>query len=163
MVSIAAGYARSGGLSICGTFATFISRRVFDQVEVSCALNAANIRLIGVEPGIISGRNGATHQAVDDLAIMRACPNMIVVDPADATEVRKILLASLDFDGPVYMRMLRGDSPVIFDPGKYRCDWGKAKLVRSGSDVTVVTTGIMLARALAALAELDAIYQAIRQ
>jgi transketolase len=151
MVSMAAGYALCGRIAVCGTFATFITRRVYDQVAVSCALNRANVRLIGIEAGLSSGRNGATHQSVDDLAIMRACPNMAVVDPSDATEVRQILHESLAYEGPVYLRMLRGESPVIFDPQASASPWGKAKHVRKGTDVTVVTTGIMLERALAAV------------
>ncbi len=144
MVSMAAGFALTGKLTICGTFATFISRRVCDQIFVSCALNDANIRLIGVEPGLSSGRNGATHQAIDDMAVIRSCPGMTIIDPADATEIRQILHASLDHHGPMYLRMLRGDSPIIFDPEKSESKWGKAKHVESGKDITLICTGIML-------------------
>ncbi len=144
MVSMAAGFALNGKLTFCGTFASFISRRVYDQIFVSCALNNANVRLIGVEAGLSSGRNGATHQAIDDMAVMRSCPDMTIIDPADATEVRQILHASLDHYGPVYLRMLRGDSPIIFNPEKSETKWGKAKHVYSGSDITLISTGIML-------------------
>lgn len=154
MVSMAAGYALCGKVSICGTFATFITRRVCDQVAISCALNNANVKLIGVEPGLSSGRNGATHQAVDDLAIMRACPNMSVVAPADATEIGQILKESLKETRPVYLRMLRGVSPVIFDPEQSSSPWGKAKHVLEGKDVTIVSTGIMLANAIQACRQL---------
>ncbi len=143
MVSMAAGYSLDNKITFCGTFASFITRRVYDQAAISCALNDANVRLIGVEAGLSSGRNGATHQAIDDLALMRACPGMCVVDPADATEVRQTINASLDHNGPVYFRMLRGDSPIIFDPENSETKWGKAKHIKSGKDVTLISTGIM--------------------
>ncbi len=150
MVSMAAGFSLYGKISFCGTFATFMSRRACDQISVSAALNDTNVRLIAMEPGLASGRNGASHQAVDDLAIVRACPKMSVIDPADSTEAKQVLWESLKHTGPVYLRMLRGPTPIIFDPEQSSSEWGKAKLVKSGTDVTLISTGIMLKRTLEA-------------
>ncbi len=150
MVGISAGLALSGKRALCSTFATFITQRVCDQVVVSVAYCKANVILAGVEAGLASGRNGASHQAVLDLAIMRAIPRMNVFVPSDATETRGILAYLMEHPGPAYMRAPRGKTAVLFDPESYRFEAGKSNRMREGNDVTIIACGLMVERALAA-------------
>jgi transketolase len=156
MVGISAGLALSGKTVFCGSFACFITQRVCDQVAISVAYCRANVKLVGVEGGLSSSHNGASHQSMMDLAIMRAMPNMSVFVPGDATETRLMVEYMLEHPGPTYMRASRGKVPVILDPDTYRFEPGKAVQVRDGSDVTVIACGVMLARALQAAEELAA-------
>ena len=119
MVSISAGLALSGKIAFCGTFSSFITQRVADQVVVSVAYCRANVKLIGVEPGLASGRNGASHQAFADLAIMRTIPNMQVFDPGDAAETSAIMRYMAENSGPAYMRAPRGKTPLILGAGSF--------------------------------------------
>ena len=109
------------------------------------------MKMLGIEPGLSSGRNGATHQAIDDIAIMRAIPNMIVVDPADSTEIIQAVEKCVDYNGPVYIRMPRGKIPVLFAPDKYSFEFGKGIRLFSGKDVTIISCGIMTERAIEAV------------
>lgn len=156
MVGVAAGLALSGKTVFCGTFASFISQRVCDQVFVSVAYCRANVKLIGVEPGLASGRNGASHQALLDLAMMRAVPGMRVFDPADAVETMQMLEHLAHTPGPAYMRVPRGKVPVLFDAAEYRFWAGKAALLRLGTDVTLIACGLSVAWALEAAQVLEA-------
>jgi transketolase len=156
MVGISAGLALSGKTVFCGSFACFITQRVCDQVAISVAYCRANVKLVGVEGGLSSAHNGASHQSMMDLAIMRAMPNMTVFVPGDATETRSMVEYMLEHPGPTYLRASRGKVPVILDPNTYRFEPGKAVQVRDGSDVTVITCGVMLARTLEAAEELAA-------
>lgn len=150
MVGISAGFALLGKTVFCGTFSTFISQRVCDQVVVSIAYCNANVKLMGIEPGIASGRNGASHQALLDIAIMRSIPNMTVFEPADAVETRAILAYLAETQGPAYMRVPRGNVPVIFSPDTYQFNPGKAIKVCDGDDATIITSGILLPEAIKA-------------
>ncbi len=154
LVSVAAGIALSGRPVIISTFAVFLAQRALDQVAVSVAFNRTNVKIIGIEAGLSSGRNGATHQAVEDLAIMRAMPNMTVMEPLDAVEIREAVYAALRYSGPVYMRMRRGEVPVIF-PSDYALRWGRGEMIRPGRDVTLVSFGTMTETAEAAATELE--------
>ncbi|MGQ9631619.1 MAG: transketolase family protein [bacterium] len=149
MACIAAGFALSGRPVIISTFSVFLTKRACDQVSISIAYPELNVKLMGVEAGLSSGRNGATHQAVEDLAIMRAMPNMVVMDPLDAVEIRKAVKAAVDYRGPVYMRMRRGQVPIIFGDD-YEFQWGKGVTMREGRDVAIISTGIMTEEALKA-------------
>jgi len=155
MVGIATGLALSGKTAFCGTFACFASQRVCDQA-VLAAYCRAPVVICGVEPALTSGSNGATHQGMLDLAIMRAIPNMRVFEAADATETRSIVEYVLLHPGPTYLRVPRGKAPVILDPDAYRFEAGRAVRMRDGDDVTIVASGIMLARALQAAQALAA-------
>jgi transketolase len=154
MLGIAAGMAVMGKIPFVGTFATFVTKRACDQINVSIAYPRLDVRIIGIEAGLSSGRNGATHQSVDDLAIMRAMPNMTVVVPADAEEIKQVVIASLEYKGPVYFRMQRGSIPTLFDREKYRFDFGKGVKISGGNDVTIISTGIMTKTAIEASDEL---------
>ena len=156
MVGVAAGLALSGKTVFCGTFACFITQRVYDQVAISVALCRADVKLVGMEPGVISGRNGASHQAMMDLALMRVLPNMTVFAPADATETRAIMEYLMEHPGPAYMRAPRGKAPVLLDPDTYHFEAGKSVLLREGGDVTIIACGIMIPGALQAAEELAA-------
>ncbi len=148
-VGIAAGMAFEGLVPIFHSFGVFATRRPYEQVCIQAAMERSNVKLVGALPGL-SSRLGPTHQAIDDLSLMRTLPNMVVVDPADATEMVQALDAIAAHDGPCYMRMMRREVPVIFDPGKYRFVLGRAVEVEAGVDVTILTTGSMLAVALEA-------------
>ena len=155
MVDIAVGLALTGKTAVCGTFACFASQRACDQITLLAHVNA-NVKIIGMEPALVSGSNGATHQGVFDLAVMRAMPNMTVFDPGDATETTAVMRYMLEHPGPAYLRVVRGKSPVILDPNSYQFQAGKAARVREGSHVAVIACGIMLPRALAAAEQLAA-------
>ena len=144
MVGMSAGFALMGKTVFCGTFSTFISQRVCDQVVVSVAYCKANVKLMGIEPGIASGRNGASHQAVLDIAIMRSIPNMTVFEPADAVETRAIMAYLAATKGPAYMRVPRGNVPIIFSPDTYEFNPGKAVTIQDGDDAAIITSGILL-------------------
>lgn len=156
VVGISAGLALSGKTVFCGTFAVFITQRVCDQVVISVAYCRANVKLVGVEGGLASAHNGASHQAMLDLAIMRAIPNMTVFVPGDATETRAIVEYMLEHPGPAYVRISRGKVPVLLDPDTYRFEGGRAVPMCDGSDLTIITCGIMLPRSLQAAEELAA-------
>ena len=154
MMSVAAGLAREGFVPFIHTFAVFIYRRAYDQLAMSVAYSNLKVRLVGFLPGIVTP-GGASHQAIEDVAIMRATPNMTVVETGDATEVESVLDATEDIDGPVYIRMLRGEIPRLF-PIDEPMEVGRSRLLRQGDDVTVITAGIATEeamRATSALAE----------
>jgi transketolase len=153
MVGIALGLALSGKTVFCGTFACFATQRVADQVTL-LAHCEANVKIIGMEGALASGSNGATHQGMLDLAIMRAVPNMSVFDPCDATEMRAIVAYMAATPGPAYMRALRKAVPVILDAHTYRFQAGRAVRLREGKDVTLIASGMMLERALQAAEQL---------
>jgi len=148
MMGFAAGLAREGFFPYVHTFAVFICRRPFDQVAMSIGYSNLPVRLIGFLPGITTP-GGATHQAIDDVALMRLIPNMTVLECGDATEVESVLDVAQAVDGPVYVRMLRGEVPRLFareDPMRL----GAARVLRQGTDVTVLSSGICTEEAMRA-------------
>jgi len=162
MVGISAGFGLSGKTVFCGTFSTFITQRVCDQVVISVAYCRSNVKLMGVEPGIASGRNGASHQALLDIAIMRAIPGMTVFDPADAVELRAMLKYLAETPGPAYMRVPRGKVPVIFNEDDFHFEAGKATMLRDGKDAAIITGGILLPEAIKAAESLAALGVQVR-
>jgi transketolase len=152
-VGVAAGLAIEGFIPLFHSFGVFTTRRPYEQVCVQVAMDRANVKLVGALPGL-SSRLGATHQAVDDLSLMRTLPGMVVVDPADAVEMAQVLEAAVDHEGPFYFRMMRRDVPVLFEEG-YRFTLGRAVPVADGGDVTLVSTGSMLAAVLEARERLE--------
>ncbi len=155
LVGAACGLARTGFVPFLTTYCVFATRRAYDFIAIGAALGRANVKIVAGLPGLTTGYGG-THQGIEDLALMRAVPNLVVIDPCDATEVAQATIAAAAHDGPVYMRLLRGVVPVVFDPGKHRFSIGKANLVREGRDTVLVSTGLMTARALEAAALLEA-------
>jgi transketolase len=148
MVGTAAGMATTGKIPFVSTFAVFGSARVADQIRNSIAYPDLNVKIAVTHAGITVGEDGATHQAVEDIGIIRSIPNMTVIVPGDAVEAKAVVRAAVDYDGPVYMRFTRGGVPVVFDEENYEFQWGKVMPVREGSDVTIFATGVMVGEAL---------------
>lgn len=153
-VDVAVGMALEGAVPFVHSFGVFLTRRAYEQVCVQVALHEANVKLVGVIPGLTS-RLGPTHQSIEDLSLMRTLPGMTVIDPADATEITQLVPALATHQGPVYVRMMRREVPALFDPETYRFSLGKAVVLTRGPDVTLITCGLMLENALAATRELD--------
>jgi len=152
-VSVAAGLARMGFIPIVPLFACFSSRRALDQVTIQAAYAGLNVKVCGLYAGLTSPNTGATHQMISDLAIMRSIPNLTVVEPADALEMSQALAAVILHRGPVYFRLVRGDiggpCPRVTPEG-YEFRLGKAALLRDGTDVTLIGSGLMVSRCLQA-------------
>lgn len=149
MIGIAGGLARAGHVVFVNTFGVFCTRRCYDQIAMSVAYPALNVKIVGFMPGV-SSPGGPSHQAIDDVALMRALPNMTVIEPADAIETRQVVRAIADRPGPVYLRLKRGEIPVIFEDD-HRFEIGKAQvLTRGAGDVCIVAAGMMIPAALAA-------------
>ena len=115
MVSAAAGLATMGKIPFATTFGVFASKRACDQVSSSIAYPELNVKIVGTNAGVSAGSDGATHQAIEDIAIMRSIPNILVFSPCDGTETEKVIDAMIEYDGPCYLRLFRGDAPVIFN------------------------------------------------
>jgi transketolase len=150
MIGISAGLALSGKTVFCGTFASFITQRACDQVLQCVAYCGANVKMCGFESGLSSGGNGASHQAVMDLALMRSIPGMSVFDPGDALELLEIMDYLASSPGPAYLRAPRKSSPILYNHEKKYFKPGKAICLRDGKDATIIACGIMLARAIVA-------------
>ena len=149
MVGTAAGLSLAGKIAFCSSFSIFLTGRCWEQVRQSIALPGCNVKLVGTHGGITVGKDGASHQALEDIAVMRAIPAMTVIVPADAVETRKAVEAAAWYDGPVYIRLTREKLPVIYpDEKQFRIGIGYE--VRPGDDVTLFGIGLMLHQALAA-------------
>lgn len=150
MISIAGGLARSGHTVFVNTFGVFCTRRCFDQIAMAVAYPALKVKIVGFMPGL-SSPGGPSHQAIEDVALMRSLPNMTVVEPADATEIRQAVEAIAAIPGPVYMRLKRGEIPEIFER-EHRLDLQKAQILTGGgrSDICLIASGMMIPAALAA-------------
>ena len=155
LMGAAAGLAREGFMPFATTYAVFASRRAYDFICMAIAEENLNVKIVCALPGLTTGY-GPSHQATEDLAIMRAMPNLTVVDPCDALEIEQAVPAIADHDGPVYMRLLRGNVPLVLDRYGYRFELGKAKMLRDGADVLIVSSGFMTMRALEAAEALEA-------
>jgi transketolase len=151
----ASGLAAEGFMPFATTYAVFASRRAYDFIHQTIAEEDRNVKIACALPGLTSGY-GPSHQAAEDLALFRAIPNMTVIDPCDAHEIEQIVPAIAAHKGPVYMRLLRGQVPLVLDEYDYKFKLGKAALIRDGKDVLIVSSGIMTMRALEAAKELAA-------
>lgn len=145
----ASGMAAEGFMPFATTYAVFASRRAYDFIHQTIAEEDRNVKIVCALPGLTSGY-GPSHQAAEDLALFRAMPNMTVIDPCDAHEIEQIVPAIAAHHGPVYMRLLRGQVPLVLDEYNYRFEIGKASLLRDGRDVLIISSGIMTMRALEA-------------
>jgi len=153
MIGIAAGLASEGKVPFCASFTCFATRRVYDQVTISVAYANMNVKVVGTAPGITAGPNGGTHMCFQDLAIMRAMPNMHVYSPCDALELRSVMRHMAATQQPTYMQLIRSKVPKIFD-AEYAFNPEKAVVLREGRDVTLVSTGYMTQFAVAVVDEL---------
>ncbi|MDR2846624.1 MAG: transketolase family protein [Candidatus Methanoplasma sp.] len=149
MIGIASGLAASGKTAFASTFAVFGSGRCWEQIRLAVAYPKLNVKIVTTHSGISVGEDGASHQALEDMAIMRALPNMTVISPADAHETYAATIAISEYDGPVYMRLGRAKFPTVL-PEDVEFKIGKATVLREGSDVTLIGTGQMVALCLEA-------------
>lgn len=146
LVAVAAGLARTGKVPFATTYGVFATRRAYDFIAIALAHSRLDAKIVAGLPGLTTGYGG-THQAIEDLALMRMIPGLTIIDPCDATEIDAATQAIAEYPGPVYMRLLRGSVPVVFGPGLvFRI--GEARRLRAGSDVGVISTGLMTERAL---------------
>ena len=154
MMGVAGGLAKTGLLPFAVTYGVFATRRAYDQVAMALATGPSRAIVVAFLPGITTPFR-ATHQAIDDLALMRALPGMTVIDPADATELAAAVPAAAAHDGPVYLRGLRGAVAQLFDPDGFELRIGEARILRMGGEVALVGTGLGTQWALEAVALLD--------
>ncbi|MBN2795963.1 MAG: transketolase family protein [Clostridia bacterium] len=149
LAGISAGLAASGKIPFMSTFAMFAAGRAFEIIRNAICYPKLNVKVCATHAGITVGEDGASHQAIEDLALMRSIPNMVVLNPADAVSTEKILEAAVAYNGPVYVRLGRSGVPVVYDENT-KIEIGKAITVSEGNDVTIIATGIMLAEAMEA-------------
>jgi transketolase len=149
LIGIAAGLAIGGKVPFASSFAVFAAGRCFDQLRVSVAYSNLNVKIAGSHGGLATGEDGATHQATEDIALMRSLPNMRVAVPADAAETRAAVERAAEHHGPVYLRLCRLKTPLLFGEG-HEFEFGRGAVVVDGADVTIVACGIMLFKALEA-------------
>ena len=150
MMTVAAGIASTGKIPFVSTFAMFAAGRAFDQVRNSVAYPHLNVKIGATHAGITVGEDGATHQCLEDIGLMRTIPGMTIINPADAVEARAAVEAALSIDGPVYMRFGRLAVPVFNDPASYKFEVGKGIQLKSGKDVTIIASGITVDMAMQA-------------
>jgi transketolase len=143
MISVGAGLAAEGKIPFCASFTCFASRRVYDQATISVAYGNNNVKIVGTAPGITAGPNGGTHMCFQDLAIMRAMPNMRVYSPCDVYELRAVMQYMVSSPHPEYMQLVRSKLAPVFDASYGTFDPEKAVVLQEGSDVTLVSTGYM--------------------
>lgn len=153
MMGMAAGLTIGGKIPFTGTFANFSTGRVFDQIRQSIAYSDKNVKICASHAGLTLGEDGATHQILEDLAMMKALPNMVVINPADYTQTKQATLAIADYVGPVYLRFGRPKVPV-FIPTDAPFEIGKAQMLKEGTDVTICATGHLVWEAVIAAQEL---------
>lgn len=154
MAGVAAGMATVGKIPFISSYAVFSPGRNWDQIRVSICYSDLNVKIIGAHAGISVGPDGATHQALEDIAIMRVLPNLVVISPCDVHEARRAVLAATKHTGPVYIRLTRDKTPVITKQTA-PFEIGKAYVLRSGNDITFIATGPLLYEALFAAEELS--------
>ena len=149
MIGTAAGFAAAGKIPFASTFAVFATARVMDQVRNSVAYPKLNVKIAATHAGLTVGEDGGSHQAIEDISLMRSIPNMTVIVPADGEETNQVIEAAVAYDGPMYIRLGRPAVPVLFDKN-YKFEIGKGVEVRQGTDITVIATGIMVSKAVEA-------------
>ena len=153
MIGVAAGLATEGKVPFCASFCCFATRRVYDQITLSVAYANTNVKIVGTGPGVTQGANGGTHMCFQDLAIMRAMPNMQVFSPCDVYELRSLMHYMANAYGGMYMQLLRPKIPAVFD-ANYEFKPNKAVRLHEGKDVSLISTGYMTHFALQAAQEL---------
>ncbi len=150
MIGVAAGIATTGKTVFACSFAMFSAGRAWERVRNSVAYPRLNVKVVGTHGGVSVGEDGSTHQAIEDIAIMRSIPNMMVISPSDAIETRKAVKALIEYDGPAYLRLGRGPVESINGNSDYKFDLFKGCECKPGKDVTIVSTGLMVQESLKA-------------
>ncbi len=156
MMSTAAGLATCGKTVFASSFAMFAAGRAFEQIRNSICYPNLNVKIGATHGGISVGEDGATHQCLEDIGIMRTIPNMVVINPADAVEARAAVEAAIQHDGPVYLRFCRLATDVLFDQDTFKFEIGKGITLKDGADVTIIANGLMVEKALEAAKTLEA-------
>lgn len=142
MVGVAAGFAMSGKIPFVYTITPFITSRCYEQIKVDVCYNEVNVKLVGIGSGVSYGTMGPTHHSLEDIAIMRVLPNMIVISPADPREVEEAVIAAMKHIGPVYIRLTLSSNPLDYKRGNFKI--GKARILKKGSDAAIIATGDMV-------------------
>ncbi len=150
MMTVAAGLSTCGKIPFASTFAMFAAGRAFEQIRNSICYPRLNVKICATHAGLTVGEDGASHQSIEDLALMRAIPNMTVICPSDAIETEAVINAIAEYNGPCYVRLGRAGVNVINDRPDYKFELGKGVQLTEGNDVTIVATGIMVDEALSA-------------
>jgi len=153
MVATAAGFAASGKIPFASSFAIFAAGRAFEQIRNSVCYPKLNVKIAATHAGITVGEDGGTHQAIEDIALMRSIPNMVVLNPSDDVEAKAAIHAAAEYYGPVYIRLGRLATPTIHDEN-YKFEIGKGEVLSEGKDVAIIATGLMVAKALEAAEKL---------
>lgn len=155
MACVAAGMSSYGMIPFISTFAPFATRRICDQVAISCAYARQNVKIIGTDPGISAELNGGTHMSFEDIGVLRSIPGIVIFEPTDGTQLRRALPQIADYYGVVYIRMIRKSAPDVFDD---TCDFDlfKVSKIRNGRDLSIFCSGIMVSETLTAARELQA-------
>ena len=153
LIGTAAGFATTGKIPFASTFALFAAGRAYDQIRNSVAYPKLNVKICPTHAGVSLGEDGGSHQSVEDLALMRAIPGMVVLSPADAVETEKMIFAAAEYEGPVYVRLGRLNIPVLFDDN-YKFEIGKAVTLTEGNDVAILAIGLMVYEATEAAKQL---------
>lgn len=154
LIGISAGLATTGKIPFASTFAMFAAGRAYDQIRNSVAYPKLNVKICGTHAGVTVGEDGATHQMLEDLSLMRSIPNMTVLCPSDDTQTKWAIKEMAKFDGPVYIRLARVATPVIYDENQ-KFEIGKMVQIGDGTDATIFATGVEVAEALKAKEELE--------
>ncbi|MBP2629661.1 MAG: Transketolase, central region [Firmicutes bacterium] len=154
MLGTAAGLATCGKIPFASTFAIFAAGRAFEQVRNSIAYPNLNVKIAATHAGLTVGEDGGSHQAIEDISLMRSIPNMTVINPADGKEAEEAIKAAVQYYGPVYIRLGRAATPDLHNE-YYQFIWGKGEVLREGKDVGIIATGIMVAKALEAASKLE--------
>ncbi|OGP10498.1 MAG: transketolase [Deltaproteobacteria bacterium RIFCSPLOWO2_12_FULL_43_16] len=149
MMGTAAGLSTCGKIPFASTFAIFASGRAWEQVRQSIAYPKLNVKIVASHSGITVGEDGGSHQAIEDIALMRVIPNMTVIAPCDGIETRSVIQEIVKYNGPVYVRVARGKSPVVL-PEDYKFTIGKGVVLRDGKDAAIIANGLMVSHALEA-------------
>ncbi len=147
MMSLSGGLASEGFIPVASTFAVFATGRAYDQIRQCIAYSKNNVKIAATHPGLAVGGDGATHQALEDISLMRTIPNMVVLAPSDEIETRVAIETAMEYEGPVYIRIGRAEMPQIYSDD-YSFEIGKGNILRAGTDITIISHGIMTYNAL---------------
>ena len=140
-ICMAAGLSTCGKTAFVSTFAMFATGRAYDQIRNTVAYSKLNVKIVATHAGITVGEDGASHQMLEDIGLMRAIPNMIILVPSDSIETREMIKFAADYKGPVYIRLSRTNLVNLYDENTYKFEFGKAQIVEEGTDATIITNG----------------------
>lgn len=155
MAGIAAGLAAYGFKPFISTFSPFATRRILDQITVSIAYANNNVKIIGTDPGISAELNGGTHMSFEDIGSLRSIPNMVILEPIDAVQLKQALPEVLSYQGPMYIRLFRKRAPEVFNSSDYKFNLFRGDILRLGGDITIIASGILVNEAMIAASTLE--------